>query len=114
MSFPKMTWYDVKVDTCFRSPYNNLLELMQMHSVYELNPSNYPNEKEFIKAVEKKQSEEEKIIGEQSWIEYMKANKPNSYSKMETMCKSYCLDINTIKSFKHYVDELKRIAIISD
>lgn len=108
MSFPKMTWYDVKVDACFRDPYSNLLELMQMHAVYELNPSSYANENEFIKAVNKKKSEEQINIGKQLWIEYMKMNKPNIYSKIENTCKIYGLDIESFKSFEHYIQLLAR------
>ena len=108
MSFPEMTWYDYKFNTCFRNPYNNLLELMQMHTVYELKPSDYPSEKEFVKAVENKQLEEQTNIGEQPWIEYIKENKPEVYSNMKNTCRTYRVDIDTVKSFKHYTNELTR------
>ena len=84
-----------------------------MQTVYDLNPSDFKNEKEYIAAIRTKQLEEQKIVGQHSWIEYIKNNKPEAYSKMKRTSKSFGFDIDTAKSFSHYAQELKRLDIAS-
>ena len=126
----KYTWYDIKFNQCFRSPYNNLLQIMEMAAVYELRPDDYDNETQFLSVVKARQLTEDQLFENfknniqlieslyndgstlSLWIMYIKHTKPEVFKHMTEKCRFYRLDITKLESFESYARQLKERDII--